>query len=303
MKVAFIGNCQGEQLAEVFQLMYPGCAIANIPSVHLMDASHESTTIAEVKSCDVIFSHHISSAFPIEFVCTSFLKEVVSSKLLLITNIYSSHYNTQACYIQLPSGERERLQGPLDGIHLRSIIKTYLSGGSISDAMQAYLAYSEFNDSDIQRPLSELARRDTEFLIDIPFAQVFASLSASFETLHTFHHPTLPTIVEYARLIGAKVSLGRPERFNDLALASPKATNSQIHICPHPRCIEFTGCSFTPSTLFRGFPVRVSSSSTTYNIMTQLGRLMTLADVCINFFKLYDSISLAAIEDLSIGSY
>jgi len=303
MKFAFIGNCQAEQLAEVFRIMYPDCCVAHIPSVHLMDGSHEHATINELHSCDIVCSHHISSSFPLSFVHTSFLKEALADKLRLITNIYSSHYNTQSCFIQFPTGERQRLQGPLDGIHLRSIVQTYLIGGSVEDAERSYLSYSDFDYSDMQRPLSELARRDADFSIDIPFANIFASLSARFETLHTFHHPTLDTIVEYARLIAASLSLGKPERFNPISLANPKASNSQIHVCPHPRCVEFAGCSFTPSSLFRGFPVEVSEATSSHVVMIQQGRLMRLAEICAQFFKLYDSLALSTVEDLAIGSY
>jgi hypothetical protein len=172
-KVAFVGNCQAEQLSEIFSLAYPNASIVRIPPVHEISDNQKNHILSSISSCDIVCAHYISDAYPIKWVSTSHLRLLLGNKLVLLTNIHSRMLNTQSCDIRLGGSSDERLQGPLGGVHLSSILDSYLRKLTPEDAVCSYQAYDGFSDEDVLCSINELVRRDKDFGIDIPFAHPF----------------------------------------------------------------------------------------------------------------------------------
>jgi hypothetical protein len=301
IQIAFVGNCQAEQLADIFSLIYPNVKTLKIPAVHVIEERMKDSILNSLSLCDIICSHNVSESFPINWISTKFLQTKFKDKLFLITNIFSRFLNTQSCYIRQDKKSVNRMQGPLDGIHLSVIVDSYMNGINCEQAAKRYLDYDTFNGGEVLHSIDNLIKRDKDFSVHIPFASSLICLSRIFETMHTFNHPTLSLMYEYAKQISFFLELGPPSLLHLQAFASPKALNNAIHIAPHSCCMEYIGAQYRPSSIFKGY--RISKSAETVSIDFSRTHYMLVPELCHYFYELYDAIKLDESPDISVQFY
>jgi len=145
LKIAIVGNCQAKQLEGLLRIASRDLvSVQGAKSVHALTQSDRTEFISAIKNCDVVITHPISSTFPIEYVRTVNLKAIALDagvSLFLLSNIYTTSYNTSCSYLLDPLTQK-RIQSPLDSIHFPSIYRCFIEGRSKSMARNAYLGIS-----------------------------------------------------------------------------------------------------------------------------------------------------------------
>lgn len=257
LKIAIVGNCQAKQIEGLLRIVSRDLiSVQRTKSVHVLTESDRAEFIDTIKNCDVVITHPISSTFPIEYARTVNLKAFALDagvSVFLLSNIYSTSYNTSCSYLLDPLTQK-RIQGPLDGIHFPSIYRCFIEGRSKSMARNAYLGISRTEVfGAINSSIAELMRRDHENGIDIPIAMLLKNLMSSAQLLHTFHHPTVDLISLVVRQLHRFLDISPPASLHPMLVNDDVILNQSIHIAAHPASLEVLGATFVPCEFFRSF--------------------------------------------------
>lgn len=299
MKLGFIGNCQANLLQELARIGFPEYQVPSIKPVHLLSDQDRAHFLGTIDSLDLVLSHQISDDYHVEFVRTSYLKDRLGSRLHTITNVYTSLYNGYVCWVKKDGSNR--LLGPLDGIHLSTLVSAYQCNLTPSQALEKYL-HSDHHEM-IQRciqSVKELERRDRDFSIDLPFASRFCGLFKVSECLHSFHHPTPHVIHEYLQYISDMLGLRKPLKPSWPTIDHLGLYMNKIHVCPHPHCALNFDFGFSPSTLFKGFSeIKLNDTG---NLSPSGSFYYSLAKLIEMYWNAYDLLDLRE-GNVQIGHY
>ena len=288
LSIAVIGNCQAKQIESLMKITSSDCiAIVPTKSVHVLAREDEAEFLNAISHADVLITHPISDSFIIEFCRTSYLRSHFPGSILQISNIYTTAYNSQQSYILDVSGEG-RIQGPLDGIHLKNIFESYVNG---YNQAQAYINYQTVSRREVllsvENSLSELKRRDHDYKIEIPLSALLENSLPSSHLLHTFHHPTLELIWIIVEQIHKTLGLRSPDFVDPSLISDHVLRNNGIHVAPHPSSIEILGGKFKTSAFFKGFcEWKISDNNRNIQMLdTQVMSLRRLIDLYYRFYE------------------
>ena len=202
--IALVGNCQASALSAVLKHS------TAIDCRHVLDVNGRGSKYV----ADVVFKiynktgidHLLSQPMSDEFddVSSKRLKAHYQSRFANYTNIYFSGLHPDLTYF---GGFGQRVTSPLGDYHSRIILACFFQGRSVRECLAAFNGgvYEKLGYFlQFEHSLAELARRDEGS--QIKFAAHFAEMTRTTLTMLSVNHPTLETMVEFARVMEAHLT-------------------------------------------------------------------------------------------------
>ena len=204
MKVAIIGNCQSQALANCFERsgLVTVSAVLDVNMGWTEEYKHAEWAVAnKTLDLDYVLTQPISQNFP--GIATTRLKEIYGDRLLTYTNIFFEGLHPDITYF---GSFGERVASPLGDYHSRIALMAYFKDLSAEDAIGLYqhdiyekLGYfRRFDESK-----AALEQRDQD--IDIKFAANFFALMKREIPLYSVNHPTPPLVKALASQISKRI--------------------------------------------------------------------------------------------------
>lgn len=235
-RVAVIGNCQGQKISKILEIILPQYNVDFFSIVQLRNKEQSEANIARLSDFEYIFT--------IPFENSDLYGDLSSDHLLAQANgtIYPTltftGYHPDCIYLN--SG---KTKSPIGDYHSAIIAASYLSGKSTDSSIELFndetfkqLGYRDKFDSELKRFESVLAKFDLEF--DINVDRLFRNR----KMMHTINHPRVQVLEALTKSMLRKAGIP----FNDIA----------AH--------EFVTDNFPESTIFPVYPGIVDAIEGTY---------------------------------------
>ncbi len=184
-KIAVIANCQARPVAKLCGLLVPGSIITGIGIVQLLKANDEVSITSACETADVIFAQLVHDTFPVSFVRSDVLRQRYPGKVIVWPNLFYRGQCPDLFYATGPA--HERLMGPMQAYHLRSVLEAWRAGVTAKGAL-ASLADTPPDAEDISA-VSLNALRARERSTDIAASDLIEEEWREFRLFFTFNHP------------------------------------------------------------------------------------------------------------------
>ena len=132
--IAVIGNCQAAPIARLAAALSPGVRIILVTQVQQTSLSDEPLIHQACERADLIFAQIIGPNFGLPFVRTSALESLWPNKTITWSNI---HFRGQCPDLFNATARGQRLTGPMNAYHLKTVLDAWRSGMNANDATTA----------------------------------------------------------------------------------------------------------------------------------------------------------------------
>ncbi|NKF49424.1 hypothetical protein G3R49_02360 [Shewanella sp. WXL01] len=182
-----IGNCQATVVANFIQERAESLVARQVISAHLYK-NHDDSLYKSLDEVDFIITQNVDDKF--EGINTKEILSRYGNKTVRYLNLFYEGYHPDWCYFPVLNGVR--LKSPVGDYHNRTVIETFIEGGSERQAIERYFDI-EFNRQSYfsvgERSIAELRNREQE--VDIKMTDVIEQGVQDGEMLfHTFNHPS-----------------------------------------------------------------------------------------------------------------
>jgi hypothetical protein len=247
MKIAIVGNCQADPLANVFRMAVPG-SLVNVFVVQRERTAGELTAaLRDIEDADVTFAQPIAGTFGV--LSTSSLVER-SKRVIQFPNVYYRGLHPDLTYV---GGADRRVQGPLGDYHSLVVLHALIAGMTPAECVAEYdRLLSRLTNPALIASTSkvELAKRCSE--INFPGDELADVLMGPSISMLTVNHPTTATMVWLAKacLRSAAVSTGVDWAWLEVVVDNPLLRSVAWPIAPS--AAELHGLPESGKRAFRG---------------------------------------------------
>ena len=202
MKVAVVGNCQANPVAQYLKTMCPSLELLRVTVIHLSNAASADADLENLDQADIIFSQLVNDDYHAAHLATSKLRERYSDKLVTWPNLFFNGNCADLCYITQPGG---RLIGPLDVYQNRFLFETWHEGVPVGQARnrlaEKYLENADSLRASVTASLTALEQRDES--CDVKMSDIISNHWKSTRLFFTFNHPSLKLLLPLVqRMVG-----------------------------------------------------------------------------------------------------
>jgi hypothetical protein len=214
VNVAVVANCQARPLAETLKRLSSRVQICSVVITHLANESDHDSAMEDLLRADFVFAQAVQPNYPVSFLRTSHLREVLGKRLVTWPNVFFKGQCPDLCYLTTPQGRR--VLGPLGEYHCRPIYEGWRKGRSQAATKADLLKGDTWVHSlaqTVATSFADLNAREKE--LDAVISHKIEEQWRDRRLFFTFNHPVQSLLTDLATQVLTRANLpsdGRVEQ-------------------------------------------------------------------------------------------
>ena len=258
MKFTVIGNCQSGPMANLMMALAPCLEWLRVKPIHLLKVDGLPYFDSTISESEVVIHQPIGSSFG-DFGIDSVKKRFPDKHYLSFPSLYFRGYHPWMMYLRKPNGGT--LKGPVSDYHDERIVKSYINGCSVYEAVQS-LVNVELDSSFIDEEFARLDERACESKLDAHTVQYLRSHYRSRKLFHVMNHPVNEVMIDIATQLLDRLSLAVSQSCRENAERRPDYLCTSFH--PIDPAVRVLGINAVDDGCYG---VIANGSKITYNLV------------------------------------